>query len=272
MNHWFNGTAQSAMRDVAGWVPPLARLGYAAKGIVYVLVGAIAVRAALALGSAEGSTGALASLVDAQGGPIVLRLIAVGLLCHVLWRLVQAVLDPEHSSTDGKRVAIRIFYALSAAIYISLAYTAWQLAKGESAGSGDGTETWVAKLLEQPFGAWAVMAAGLGVAAYGIHQLYKAWRGDVSKRMSGSSSIHVSRGMRFVGRAGTAARGVVLLPIGWLLFNAGRLYSAPQAADTGEVLEMLGRGWLLAVVGAGLLAYGLHQIAKAIYRRIERPN
>ncbi|HZF99082.1 MAG TPA: DUF1206 domain-containing protein [Pseudoxanthomonas sp.] len=272
MNHWFSGAAQGAMRDVAGWVPLLARLGYAAKGIVYVLVGAISIRAALASGSAKGSTGALSSLVDAQGGHAVLMLIAFGLLCHVLWRLVQAVLDPEHRSADRKRVAIRVFYALSAVIYMSLAYTAWQLARGESAGSRDGTETWVAKLLEQPFGAWLVMAAGLGVAAYGIHQLYKAWRGDVSKRMSGSSSVHVSRGMRFVGRAGTTARGVVLLPIGWLLFDAGRLYSASQAADTGEVLGMLGRGWLLAVVGAGLLAYGLHQVAKAIYRRIERPD
>ena len=138
MNHWFNGTAQSAMRDVAGWVPPLARLGYAAKGVVYALVGAIAVRAALASGSAEGSTGALASLVDAQGGRAVLMLIAFGLLCHVLWRLVQAALDPERSSADGKRIAIRVFYALSAAIYVSLAYTAWQLAWGESAGSGAG--------------------------------------------------------------------------------------------------------------------------------------
>jgi fumarate reductase subunit D len=272
MNRSFNVSAQGAVQDVARWVPPLARLGYAAKGVVYGLVGAVAVRAALASGSAEGSSGALASLVEAPGGRLVLMLIAFGLLCHVVWRLVQAALDPEHGSADAKRAAMRVFYGLSAVIYTSLAYTAWQLGQGESGGSGDGTETWVAKLLEQPFGTWLVMAAGLGVIGYGFHQLYKAWRGDVSKRMGGSSSVHVSRGMRFVGRAGTAARGVVLLPIGWFLFNAGRMYSASQAADTGEVLEMLGRGWLLAVVGAGLLAYGLHQIAKAIYRRIERPR
>ena len=62
-----------------------------------------------------------------------------------------------------------------------------------------------------------------------------------------------------------------MLPLGWFVFNAGRLYRASAAADTGEVLRMLGHGGLLAAVGLGLVAYGVHQIAKAIYRRIERP-
>lgn len=259
-----------AMRDVAGWVPPIARVGYAAKGVVYLLVGWIAFEAATASGRAEGSTGALASLTDEQGGQVMLALIAVGLLAHVVWRAVQALLDPEHHGSGAKRVGTRGFYALSAVVYGSLALTAWQLSQGGGQGSGDGHEVWVARLLQQPFGTWLVMLAGIGVMAYGVQQVVKAWRGDVGRRMS-ADRAEVARGVRILGRVGTAARGLVMLPVGWFVFNAGRHYRAAEAADAGEVLAMLDKGWLLAVVGIGLFAYGLHQIAKAIYRRIARP-
>lgn len=275
MNHTIGSAGSHATREVAAWVPPLARLGYAAKGVVYGLVGGIAIRAALASGDAEGAPGALASLADDQGGRLMLLLIALGLLAHVLWRAVQALLDPEHAKVDGKRIAMRLFYALSGVVYGSLAYTAWQLGRGQGNGngngSGNGQEVWVARLLEQPLGAWLVMIGGVGVMAYGAHQLFKAWRGDVNRRMAPPGQ-EVSRGVRLVGRIGTAARGVVLLPIGWFVFGAGRHYRASEASDTGEVLQMLEPGWLLAAVGIGLLAYGLHQVAKAMYRRIAPPS
>lgn len=270
MNKTIYTSGGAAVRQVAGWVPPVARMGYAAKGVVYALVGAIAIKAGTASGDAGGPTEALASLTDENGGRWMLIAIAIGLLGHVVWRVVQALLDPEHSHTDGKRIAMRLFYALSAVIYGSMAYTAWRLSQGQGTGSGGGQESWIRRLLEQPFGTWLVMLAGIGVIVYGIQQLIKAFRGDVNKRMGYGAAVD-RRWLTLVGRIGIAARGAVLLPIGWFIFRAGRLYSAEEAADTGEVLSMLGNGWLLAVVGLGLLAYGLHQIAKALYRRIERP-
>lgn len=271
MNRTMGNAGQAAHR-VAGWIPPLARLGYAAKGVVYGLIGWIALRAGMEAGSPEGTTGALASLTDESGGRIMLVLIAVGLLCHTMWRLVQAFLDPEHpGDKDAKRIGMRVFYGLSAVIYGSLAYTAWQLSQGERSGSGDSQQVWVQKLLEQPFGTWLVMLAGIGVMAYGLHQIYKSWKGDINRRMTGTDA-EVSRGVRIVGRVGTAARGLVLLPVGWFVFAAGREFRAEEAADTGEVLGMLGQGWLLMAVALGLIAYGLHQVAKAIYRRIEQPR
>ncbi|MDQ3160317.1 MAG: DUF1206 domain-containing protein [Pseudomonadota bacterium] len=257
-----------ATKKVASWIPPIARVGYAAKGLVYLLVGWIAIKAAMASGSPEGSTGALATLADEQGGRLMLTLIALGLLAHVIWRAVQALLDPEHegSDADAKRVGVRLFYALSGLIYGSLAWTAWQLSRRGEGGAGDGHEVWVGRMLEKPLGTWLVMLAGIGVALYGAAQIYKAWKNDVSKRMTGGGPA-----VQMIGRVGTAARGFVLLPIGWFVFNAGRHYRAEQAADTEEVLKMLGNGGLLGVVGLGLLAYGVHQCAKAMYRRIERP-
>lgn len=262
--------ARAAGHRVAGWVPPLARLGYAAKGVVYALVGWIALRAAIGAGQADGATGALASLAREQGGQAMLLLIAIGLLAHVLWRLVQATLDPERGAHDAKRIGMRLFYLVSAAVYGGLGWTAWQLYRGTGTDGGEGQEIWIARLLAQPFGTWLVMLAGLGVAGYGVHQLVKAFKGDVNRRMEGADAA--TRGWaRTVGRLGTGARGLVLLPMGWFVFQAGRVYRADAAADSGEVLRMVDNEPLLAAVGLGLLAYGAHQLIKARYRRIERP-
>ncbi len=266
--------ASSAAHDVAGWIPMIARVGYAAKGVVYLLIGYIAVRAAMAAGQAQGASGALASLRDESGGRTLLLVIAIGLLCHVAWRAVQALLDPEHAGGPGggKRLAMRGFYALSGAVYGSLALTAWQISRGTRGAEGaDESQVWIARLLDKPAGAWLVMGAGLGVVIYGVVQLMKAWKGDVNKRIE-PGSARAREAMQALGRLGTAARGLVLLPIGWFVFTAGRLYRSDAAVDTGEVLKMLGSGGLLAVVGAGLAAYGAHQIGKARYRRIAPPS
>lgn len=261
--------AGRAARDVAGWVPPMARLGYAAKGVVYLIVGWIAVKASVAAGQPEGTSGALRSLVDQDGGRWMLMLIAVGLLAHVAWRVVQALMDPEHrGSDDAKRIGMRVFYALSAVLYGSLALTAWQLARGDEA-EGEGGSTWITWLLDKPFGTWMVMLVGLGIIGYGAHQLFKAVRGDVNERIE-AGDARAQQGMRTLGRIGTAARGAVMLPLGWFVFNAGRQFRAGDV-DMEAVLKMLGNGWLLGAIGIGLAAYGAHQVGKALYRRIDRP-
>lgn len=267
MNTPLGTTGRQAANEVAGWVPALARLGYAAKGVVYLIIGFIAFRAATAAGSPEGATGALESLVDESGGQLLLMVVALGLLAHVAWRLVQALLDPEHHARDAKHIALRAFYLLSAVIYGSLAWTAFQLSRGDGGGNGDGQQVWISKLLDLPAGRWLVMAAGLGIIAYGVHQLIKAWKADVRSRMTRHDNWVVA-----IGRFGIGARGLVLLPVGWFVFNAGRLYDAQAAGGTDQALQMLDRGGLLALVGVGLVAYGLHQFAKAAWRRIERPT
>lgn len=268
MNAPLGAAGRHAANEVAGWVPPLARLGFAAKGVVYLIIGYIAFRAATAAGSPEGATGALQSLADESGGRVMLVVVGLGLLAHAAWRVVQGLLDPEHHERDAKHIAMRAFYLLSAAIHVSLAWTAFQLSRGNSAGGdGDGQQVWIGKLLELPAGRWLVMAAGLGVIAYGIHQLFKAWTADVRSHMTRHDGWIVA-----LGRFGIGARGLVFLPVGWFVFNAGRLYDPQAAGGTDQALQMLDRGGLLAIVGIGLVAYGLHQFAKAAWRRIERPT
>ena len=266
MNNPIGLSGRQTANGVAGWVPPPARLGYAAKGAVYLLVGFIAFKAATAAGTPEGPSGALAQLGQQGGGRLMLMLIALGLFAHTLWRFVQAVLDPEHPGSADRHVGTRVFMAISGVIHASLAYTAWRLAQGGGA-QGDGQEMWITRVLGMPGGGWLVMAAGIGVMVYGVHQLVQAARGEVDRHMA-----HAPRSIATLGRVGTGARGAVMLPIGWFVFSAGRHYTASHAADMGEVLGMFDRGGWLAVIGVGLVAYGMHQFAKAIYRRIERPQ
>jgi hypothetical protein len=253
-------------RQVASWVPPLARLGYAAKGIVYLLVGWIAIKAALASGTPEGSTGALASLTHDKGGHLMLMAIAIGLLAHVIWRFVQALLDPENDGRDAKGGAKRAGHLVSGLLYLSLAWTAWQLGHSGKAGSDKGQQVWVSHLMDKPMGTWLVMLAGAGLTIFGVLQIYKAWQNKLGSRMSGAGSQ-----IQMFGRIGTAARGFVMIAVGWFLFSAGHHHSADQAAGTKQVLNMLGHGWLLVLVGFGLFAYGIYQGAKAMYRRIDKP-
>lgn len=261
--------AARATREVAGWVPALARFGYAAKGMVYLLVGYVAARAALAAGTPLGASGALRGLVE-DGGHVIVLLIALGLAAHVLWRAVQAVLDPEHRGEHG-RAGARLFYLVSGAIYGSLAYTAFKLSNGLGESAGDREETLAATLMAQPFGPWLVGALGLGVFGYGLHQLHKGWRGDVTRHLA----IPDAAQRRFIvgiGRFGTAARGVVFGIIGAFFIDAARHHDPADAGGTGDVLRWLGQDWLLAIVAIGLMAYGLLQVAKARYRRIAPPR
>lgn len=253
-------------REVARWVDPVARVGYAAKGVVYAIVGALAVRAAMAEGEARDAAGALAWLRESAATDWMLTAIAIGLAAYVVWRLVQALVDPEHVGVDGKRIGVRMLRVVSAVIYGSLAVTAWRLAHGERA-EGASEDRWTAELMSQPFGPWLVGALGAGIIAYGLYQLYRAWTADVEKHMRFGDEA-TRRRIVALARFGLAARGVVFGVVGWFFVQAGRRYDPSAAGGTDEALRALGNELLFGIVALGLVAYGLYQIAEARYRRI----
>ena len=72
---------------------------------------------------------------------------------------------------------------------------------------------------------------------------------------------------------GLAARGVVFGIIGVFLVQAGLSRNAEEAGSTGDALGAIGSGpfgqWTLAIVAIGLASYGVYQLVKARYRRID---
>lgn len=250
------------------WVERLARAGYAAKGIVHILVGGMAAYAAIEGGRAEGSRDALRSLAGETGGTILLGLIAVGLAGYVVWRFVEATVNPEDDGA-GKRV----LFVISGIIYGGLALEAGRLALGESGSGAGGGNDWTADLMANTWGMWLVGLAGAAIAGYGLYQLYKAYSAKLGDELDLGRLGHAGRTWtRRFGRFGLAARGVVLGIIGALVIGAA-VNADPQQASSGlgEALETLENQpygpWLLAVVALGLAAYGVFLLVKAKYRR-----
>jgi Domain of Unknown Function (DUF1206) len=263
-------------RPARRWAEPAARVGYTAKGIVYVFVGALAVRAALGWGGrATDSHGALRT-IDGQtllGGPL-LALVAVGLAAYVFWRVVQAVLDLDHKGDSVKGLLVRAGFLGSGLAYAGLAVAAAQLAMGPGrSGGADPVRTWTARVLADPDRWWLVAAAGAGVLCAGVYQFYKAWSAKFEEHLRLSRlSAKGRRWVRRVGRIGLAARGITFVVIGSFLIRAGVHVNPGEARGLAGALRYLSAQdygpWLLGGVGAGLIAYGLFSMVEGRYRQI----
>lgn len=267
-------------QGAATWIERLARLGFAARGIVYTAVGVIAGQAAFRAGTRVTDTeGAMATLVRQPLGQVLLGVIALGLIGYALWMLVQALLDPERVGSDLKGIARRIGFAGVAVIHAGLAIAAIRLLlpggeSGEVAGGDENAVTWTALLMSQPYGRWLVGAVGAGIAIFGLHQLHCAYTIKLGERLNLSRLGSRTREWFIrLGRLGLAARGVVFGVIGWLLIQAARRFDPSEAVGLGGALETLAEQaygpWLLGGVAVGLIGYGLLELIKAHYRRIQ---
>lgn len=275
--------ARGAAREAAPWIRWLARFGFAAKGIVYIIIGGIAANTAFqAAGRVEGSEGALQTILRQPFGRILLGAVAVGLAGYALWKLVEAVFDPEGTDDGWKSAAKRIGFAISSAIHFGLAYEAARMVMGGSGGGGNAggqndTEHWTALVMQQPMGRWAIGAVGIVVIAFGLYEIYKGATDDIAKRLH-ITDLDADRRRWVVrmGRAGLIARGIVFGIIGWFLIQAAVQAQSEEAKDLREALATLqeqpyGR-WLLGLVALGLIGYGIWELAKARYRRIQTPG
>lgn len=261
--------------DARPWWRRLVRVGYAAKGVIYLLIGAFALQLALGDGGRlTDSNGVLDYITGLPLGTPLLGLIGIGLVAYAFWQIADALAGPVKA--DGaKGVATRVFTAVRGGIYGVLGWKALQLAMGDGGGarSGSGTEGVAQDALALPFGDWALVVAGLGLAAYGIHQGWKAWQGRLDHDMDWQRMRREGLGwVQRVGQAGLGGRGVVFVVMGVMLARAGADRDASDAAGTAEALGMLLTqpfgAWLLALTAVGLVCYGVWQLLHARYARL----
>ena len=267
--------AERAARKAGPWIERLARIGYVAYGIVYMLVGALAVRAAFGTGGkTTGQEGALHQVLLAPLGRVMLGMIALGLLAYASWRLFQGILDPEDEGKDVKGIVKRTDHVLNGLFHGALAFSAGGLALGAGGGGGGSPDDWTARLMAQPFGRWLVVIIGVGVFCAGLYQFYKAYKAEFRDELeSGEMSAREMSWATRSGRLGYAARGVVLGVIGVFLVQAALQTDPEQARGLGGALGALARGpfgpYILGTVALGLVAYGAFMFVVARYRRIE---
>jgi uncharacterized protein DUF1206 len=267
-------STQGLARPARRWAEPAARVGHFAKGVVYVVVGLVAVRAALGWGGrATDARGALQVLRRTPLGDLLLALVAVGLFAYVFWRVAQGLLDLDHKGGGAHGLVVRAGYVGSGLAYGGLAVTAAGLAIGSRGESGDNVRLWTGHALADPDRWWLVAAVGAGVLIGGGYQFYKA--GSLKfldrLRLSSLSSAH-RRWVCRVGRIGLVARGVTFGVIGWFLVRAGLHVNPGEARGLAGALRYLRAQdygpWLLGGVGVGLIAYGLFSMVEGRYRRI----
>jgi hypothetical protein len=267
--------------EVSDSYETVARAGYAAKGLVYAVIGVLAFLAAMTSfgvgsgGQTSGTSEALRFLDQGMLGRIVLALVALGLIGYVLWRFVQAFVDPENVSDEDGGMLKRGLYFVSGLAYTLLAVRAVQLVldpgSGGGGGSSGGTQSMTETLLQQPFGQWLVGAVALAIAARGIMQARKAYKSDFFENLRYTEELS-HRTVRRIGQVGLSARaGVFLMVAGFLVWaaldeNSRHARGLEGSLDT--LAGMTGGPWLLAAAGIGLVAYGLFQGIKARYRVI----
>ncbi|HKV84353.1 MAG TPA: DUF1206 domain-containing protein [Ktedonobacterales bacterium] len=255
----------------------LARLGYAAKGLVYFLLGVLTLEAVFGKHAASTDRNDVIRAIHNHAfGSVILAVIAVGLFGYALWCLALAIFDMDGYGTNAKGVFTRIGYAVVGLSYIGLALAAAKLDSGSGNG-GKSTNTnahdWTARLLAHSWGVAVVIIAGLvvlGVAAALAQQAYKA--AFMRTMQSGQMSQTVRKAVKFTGRLGLSALSVVFAIIGLFLIVAAAHRNPNQAKGLGGALqELINQPFghaLLFVVALGVIAYGLYSFAEARYRRI----
>ena len=262
------------------WIAYFARFGYAAKGVLYGGIGILALLQTLNISSGKtvGSKGVLQTIASQPYGQVLLVILAISLMGYVVWRFIQAFLDPEHDdSNDTKDVVRRIGYACSGLVYTGVAFSAVSILMSSSSEGGKTTQDWALTVMQQPFGRWLVGAGGLLFFGLGCYYFYRAIKAKFRKRMKLHEMSDTAKTWATIaGRAGITARGIVYVVIGVFAMRAAWTFDPSKIKTTEGVLEVFESNpadeWILSILGVGFIAYGIHMGFQAVYRRIQPSN
>jgi hypothetical protein len=255
-----------------------ARLGYAAKGVVYVLIGALAALAAVGhSGAIVDANGAVRTIYQQPFGQALLYLTAIGLFGYVLWCLARALNDPSNRERGARAAVRRIRGALSGIPYALLGLFAIQVARGADVGqTSDGTaRDWTARLLYLPLGPLLVGVATLVVLGLAFAQFVQAYSGRIEEEPDLQPvDQEKAKQMHTLGRIGFAARGLVLCVVSFFLLTAAFRQDPGEARGLGGALQSLAQQplgpFLLGVVALGLVAYGVFSLTEARYFQLRQ--
>ncbi|MDN3024378.1 DUF1206 domain-containing protein [Streptomyces sp. S.PB5] len=256
-----------------------ARAGLAARGVIYLLVGVLALQIAFGDGERQADRGgALAELSDKPFGSVLLWALGIGLVCMALWRLSEALFGSV--GPDGRKAKKRLLAVARFLFYGFVAYSVLSFAAG-SGGGGDGgsgssdkqSRDVTAKVLEMPGGQWIVGLAGAGIVVAGVWIGARAvLRAYHDKLRLGEMSPRARRLVDITGVGGGAARGLVFATAGAFAVRAAVDYEPDKAKGLDDTLRSFADTplgpWLLACVAAGLVLFGLFSFAMARWRRV----
>ncbi|MDQ0219616.1 DUF1206 domain-containing protein [Peribacillus cavernae] len=257
------------------WVLRFARFGHMAKGVVYLVIGLLALQSAFGLGGKLiSSKGALYVIAQQPFGLLLLIILAAGLSGYACWQIVMALFDPENKGSDLKGIVARIGYVVIAGIYTGTCYSAIKIlfhARVDT--SNEHYQTLSAKMLAQPFGQTAIGLLGAVILIVGIIQVSKALSGRFQKKFKKNEMTRKEwKWSGHIGKVGISARGLVFSIIGIFLIRTA-IQADPDETKglDGALAEVAQQPFgpvLLTIVSMGLIAYGVYMFAEARYKRL----
>lgn len=264
------------LHDLLEWA---ARIGYGARGFVYLSVGVLTLLAAANLtGDAVGTSGAIGWLAKQPLGRMWLFFLGLGLAAFVMWRMLQAVFDADHEGTSWNALGTRMSQGFSGMGYAFLSYSAFSLlvhtpidpARAEITSSRETAST----VLALPHGNWLLAGVGVAIFGVGVANVSRAWREDFTEYLRCSEKL--CRRVAPLARAGYMARGLAYLPLAVLVTLAGLHSEASDVTSFGAALEIVERQpagrWLLVITALGFVAFGAFSLIEARFRRIRPPR
>lgn len=257
------------------WVERVERLGIAARGVVYVLIGVLAIELARGDGGGQqaDSDGALRAVAAASFGSVLLGVLAVGFVGYAIFQAIEAAFGHPGEDSGAKRTGKRVLAAASAVGYVALALTAVGLLRGTSSGGGNQERPLTARLLDLPAGQLIVGAVGVAIVAAGILVIAKGLLRKFEKHLrTGAMGATTLRVVRILGVAGHVARGAVFVVAGGFLVKAAIDFDPKQAKGLDATLKSLvdapAGPALLGTAAVGLVLFGAYCFAEARYRDV----
>ena len=255
------------------WV---ARIGYAARGIVYLIVGGLALVAASGLDVHPlGIRDALRHMYDLAFGSFLLWIVGGGLACFAVWRFLQTFFDTEHCGRGIYGLTRRAISGCSGAFYLALVLTSADIAMGASGSSeNESIRKWTEWLLVQPLGRAVIAIIGAGFVTTAVALTVSGLRAPFRHRISASPLMRLLAVV--LGSFGILTRAAIFLILGMFLFFAAYDLNASKPIGLTDALQMMqdrSHGQLqLGVAALGLLAYGLFEIIQAVAREVYPPK
>ena len=249
----------------------LARAGLTARGIIYILIGLVAVLVALGHSAREADQqGAIQLLAGKPYGLVALWLLAIGFVAYALWRLSEAAFGV---TGEGNGAGPRLKSLGRAVIYAGFAVLTFKAIAGAHGSQSRQQQDLTAKAMQHPAGQWLVGIVGLIVVIAGLVLVMEGFRRKFMKYLrTAQMSPKTRRVVRLLGTVGTVARGVVFALAGILVIEAAVTHQASKSGGIDKALLTLRNqpfGEVLMLAAAlGLLIFGVYGLCEARWRKV----
>jgi hypothetical protein len=249
------------------------RVGLAARGLVYVLIGILAFQIAF-VDRAERADqkGAFQTLAQNGFGKAVLWIVIIGFVGYGVWQATEAAWGHRRERDDRKRTANRVESAVKAVIYLVLAVVAFRVVTGSSRG-GQGGEQVTAEVLTMTGGRFLVGLAGVVIVAAAVVLTWRGLRTKFEEHLDLAELGPRARSTVInLGKVGYIARGIVFALVGILVVAAAVTFDPDKARGMDAALRQVAAQpygpWLLSLMALGLMCFGVYSFAESRYRRL----